>query len=182
MAVLGSAANFEGGTLYSSYRRYPFYAERAAWVRSIVPTGKVLVAGCGWGYLVDELVALGLDAWGIDASTYCVGRAVVSSRVLTVEATSRNRPAGARTAAGLGGSTKFAAAVTDDLLPCLTDAEASTALAELRRVATTLLHIVTPGAAADPAKAAGLNWKSHAAWKSFVGTDLVYSAEGKAVL
>ena len=49
-----------------SYRRYPFFADRVAQLKQrFAPNGQaLLIAGCGFGYLVDECVTAGYDAWG----------------------------------------------------------------------------------------------------------------------
>jgi hypothetical protein len=186
MAVLADASRFEGGAgaWYSNYTRYAFFAQRAAWIHATVPTGKLLIAGCGWGYLVDALVKLGRDAWGIDASAYCVGKAVVPGRVLQRSALVRADVNAVKTAAGIAANGRFAAGVTEDLLPCLSVPEITSALGELRRACTTLLHIVTPGdgTAQPPGRVAEMNWRTTQGWKDLVGSDPVYDAETGAVL
>ncbi len=181
---LATAARFEpGGDWYSEgYRRFPFFAERAAWVHATAPAGNILVAGAAYGYLVDELAKLGRDAWGIDASAYAVERAVVPGRILQRSALVRADLTAARTAAGLAGASRFAAGVTEDLLPCLTVAEVANALGELRRACTTLLHIVTPGdgQAQPPGRAPEMTWRTVNDWRQIVGADPVYSAEAGA--
>jgi hypothetical protein len=188
MALLADASRFEQGDWYSQYRRYDFFAQRAAWIHATVPTGKLLVAGCGWGYLVDELVKLGRDAWGIDASSYCAGKGIAPGRVLTRSALVRADVNAAKTAAGIAGGGKFAAGITEDLLPCLTVAEITSALGELRRACTSLLHIVTPGdgSAQPPGRVPEMTWRSHQEWVDFptIGSsgERVYNAETGAVL
>jgi hypothetical protein len=186
VALLADASRFEQGGWYSQYRNYPFFAVRAAWIHATVPTGKLLIAGCGWGFLVDELVKLGRDAWGIDASAYCSGKAVVLGRVLQRSALVRADVNAAKSAAGIAANGRFAAGVTEDLLPCLSVPEITSALGELRRACTTLLHIVTPGdgTAQPPGRVPEMTWRNHQEWKDFptIGTELVYNAETGAVL
>lgn len=181
---LATATDFEGGALYSNYHRYPFFADRAdSLVARYGTTGKWLIGGCGWGFLVDELITRGVDAWGVDASSYCLTKAVANlvsgraSKILQADITSRTSLATAKTATGLSGSTKFRIMVTEDVLPVLTDAEITSALTECRRIATNVFHICTPGDPADPAKNPVLNWKSASAWKTLVAPDLFMNAE-----
>lgn len=183
MAVLATQARFEEGGWYSQYRNYPFFAQRAAWINQTVPTGKLLIAGCGWGYLVDELLKLGRDVWGIDASAYCVGKGIAPGRVFQRSALVRADLNAAKTAAGVASNGRFAAGVTEDLLPCLTVPEVSSALQELRRACTSLLHIVTPGdgSAQPPGRVPEMTWRDVAGWKQIVGSDPVYSTETGAV-
>ncbi len=183
MALLADASRFEGGW-YTAYQRYPFFAARAAWVSAQIPTGKILVAGCGPGYLVDELVNLGRDAWGIDAASYCATRFVLPARTMQADSLVRSQLAAVRTFAGLQGNARFAGLVTDDLLPCFSDGEVTIAITESRRIATVVLHIVTCSKAGDPAGSRNpeLNWKSHAQWAALATPDKVYDAETGAVL
>lgn len=182
MALLGTAANWP--VWYSSYGAYPFLEQRAAWFDAEVPTGKLLIAGCGWGYLVALLNQLGRDAWGVDASPYCFANRV-TDRVLQRSVLVRADLNAAKTAAGIASSGRFAGCLTEDLLPCLTGPnEAANALGELRRASTRLLHVVTPGdgTPAPPGRTPEMSWRTHVQWKQVVGADLVMSAEGGAVL
>lgn len=143
--------------------------------------GKILVAGCAHGFLVAKLRALGLDAWGIDASTWAVSQDASGGFVKLGNVLVSADVAGVKAAAGLKGGQKFTVCVTEDLLPCLTDSEVATALTELRAVSTSLYHLVTDAhlaAERDPA----FNWKKLPAWKTAVGTELVYGFESEAEL
>lgn len=182
---LASAADFEGGGLYTQYHRYPFFAERAAELSRRFQNGKILIAGCGWGYLVEDALAAGFDAWGCDASAYAVAKsqevlaAPARSRIIQADITVRSQLTTLRSTAGLTGAQRFRAVVTEDVLPVLTDAEITAALIELRRIAIAgaVLHIVTPGDPADPAKFAPLNWKPIETWRALCAPDLVLDAE-----
>jgi hypothetical protein len=186
MGRLASAADFEGGLLYTDYRNYSFFADRALKIKGRVATGKVLVAGCGWGFAVGELLSLGIDAWGCDASPYALGKAVevlpvnASARVILADCTSRTQLSALKTAAGLPGNQRFAFVVTEDLLPCLdNEAEVAAVLTELRRIGVTLFHIVTPKSEGNTAP---LLWRTLPEWKALVGNDLVMSAESGQVI
>lgn len=217
MAVMASTARFEQGGWYSSYGRYPFFAERAKWADGQTAAGnKIGVAGCGWGYLVDELRKLNRDAYGFDAASYATAkwtgiRPTEPSRVVVASALTRTQMTSFRsTTVGMAGSALIPLIVTEDLLPALADAEVTTALTELRRIATKLIHVCTCAAsqydmmtrqqratlsvadrttaertadATDVAvRSADFNWKTHAAWKALVGAELVMNAEGGVVL
>jgi SAM-dependent methyltransferase len=61
------------GGWYTDPHRYAFYQERIANLRGrVAPPGRVLVAGCGFGYLVDESRIGGYDAWGVDLSSFAI--------------------------------------------------------------------------------------------------------------
>lgn len=171
--------------MYSEYKRFPFFAQRAALVVQRYPTAnRILVVGCGVGYLVDELLKAGKpNTWGIDAAPYATAQAVielgttVGARVRLADATSAAAVRTAKLAFGLGQNQRFDLAITEDVLPCLTAAEQTALLAAVRQHATALLHVVTPGDPASRRKGPGLDWKSIAAWKSLVGSDPVLDAE-----
>ena len=188
---LASASDFESGALYGppGYRRYPFFAERADLILNLYGAGgKVLVVGCGWGFLVDELLTRGYDAWGLDGSSYAIAKAAEvlpaasAQRVLLADTTNRQQVVAVRAAAGVVGNQRFKLIVTEDVLPVLSDAEVAVAVAECRRVATNVLHIVTPGDPTDPSKLAGLNWKSIETWASLVAPDTLLNAEGNRIV
>lgn len=200
MAQMATQTRFEAGGWYTQYQRYPFFVERAAWLNGLVATGKVAVAGCGWGYLVHELRRLGRDAYGFDAATYAAAkyagidpsapsRVVVASVLNATQMTNFRR-----NTCGLAGSTKIPLLVTEDLLPALTDGEVTTALTQCRANATRVVHIVTcarptvpGGATVDSADLANRStdfvWRTHQGWKTRIGNaESVLNAEGGAVL
>lgn len=75
MSLLATQQDFEAGGLYDNYQRYPFFAKRARLIKQRWGPSTVLVVGCGWGYLVDELRKVGIDAWGVDLSDYALRKA-----------------------------------------------------------------------------------------------------------
>jgi SAM-dependent methyltransferase len=155
MSRLATAADFEGlqpGALYTEYRRFSFFAARAGFIaaRWPVSVGRVLVVGCGYGYLVDELLTRGYDAWGLDAAAYAIGKAQeklsvgASNRVLLGNMATRGDVNAAKNAMGLGNNARVGLLVTEDVLTtCATQQEATVALTELRRHGTNYLHILT---------------------------------------
>jgi 2-polyprenyl-3-methyl-5-hydroxy-6-metoxy-1,4-benzoquinol methylase len=159
------------------------FADRAAVVRGRFATGKVLIAGCGYGYLVKHLVGLGVDAYGADASDWCVSQAatVAHNRVLKADITNRAQLTSALTFAGLRTNGRFTAIVTEDVLTCLTDAEITLALSELRRISQVLFHIVT-AVETEADRLPEFNWKTLEAWKALVGTDNILGLESYQVL
>lgn len=188
MARLLTAEECDGrapNAMYGFYRRYPFFTRRASLIAQRYPAAsRLLVVGCGPGYLVDELIKAGkAQTWGVDASPFAVGRAAtalgatVGARVRQADATDAAALLAAKQAMGLGRNQRFDLAITEDVLPCLTTQEQTALLAAVRGQANALFHVVTPGDPADPAKLPGLDWRSTAAWKALVGTDPVLDAE-----
>lgn len=203
MAVLATQARFEGGAWYSDYSTAGpvLAAARVPWVLEQAPAApaKIAIAGSGWGFLVKALRDAGRDASGFDASSYAslkyvsleagqAGRNVTASVLNATQMTNYRR-----NTAGLSGSTKIPLMVSEDLLPCLTDAEVTTALTRMRDNATKVIHVVTCAAESgtDPLvvdladlthRSGDFNWKTHARWKQLVGVELVMNAEGGGVL
>lgn len=188
---LASAEDFEQGGLYNNppYRRYGYFSRRAADMKGRFPTGKILIAGCGWGYTVDELVKLGFDAWGCDASQYAIDKAnavlpaTSAARILKADVTVLTQLDAVRTAAGLRSGTKFTAVVDEDMFTALTDAEIATAAPNLRATGTAVLHLLTctkPDISWDMSRRdPGLTWKSLSEWKALLAPDIVVDVEAQ---
>lgn len=178
--LLASAADFEPVTLnqtdqplyWPGYREYPFFASRLEALRGrFAPAGqKLAICGCGWGYLVEKCVAAGYDAYGLDFSSYAINKAqalfpALASRFLLTDCTNGASMNAARVAMGLPGNKKIDLAVTEDLLPCLSDAEITAALAAIRgQVSANLLHIVTLANPTSLSNDPRLNWKTGPEW------------------
>ncbi len=176
---------------YTEYRAFPFFAERSAEVRGRFTnlSTKILVAGCGPGYLLKELADLGYtDVWGCDASAWAKTQAAgvlssnLASRVITADITNRTQLASLRSTAGLTGNQKFPLIITEDVLPAMDNlTEVSTALTELRRIGTTLFHIIT--CSDRPAERDGdFLWLTQAQWKATVGSDWMLNTETGEVI
>lgn len=110
---------------------------------------KILIAGCGFGGLVEELMSNRQfnDVWGFDASTYAVGRNTYpsrSSRILQGDVLSSQSMSSVARDAGLRGNQRFSLAITEDLLPCMASlAEVQTALINLRAISQTVAHVIS---------------------------------------
>ena len=192
MSRIATQADFQQNWYSDVYQRYPFFAERAETIRGRFVNQSILIAGCGYGYLVDELRALGINAWGFDASAYAVQQAatIVPGRVTLADTLSRQQLSAARTFAGLSGNQRFGAVITEDLLPCLTLSEIPTALAELRRISGALFHIITCAnerdegidAVAQGWRVPEMTWLSATEWKQLVGNDKIYDVERQVII
>jgi len=192
VARAATEADFHGtrlnnpSRLYDEYRRYPFFAERAAFIRQRYPTAsRVLIAGCGYGYLVDELRKSGVGAWGCDIAPWATGQAaqVLGQNAQFVgqgDITSAASMATVKSQAGLRNNQRFDVTVTEDVLTVLTEAEITAALQAVRGISSTVLHMVTPGVP-NAEHHPDLNWKSIAAWRSRCAPDVVYDVEQRTV-
>lgn len=180
------------GGWYTNYVRYPFYGNRSFTVRQNIAGAVILVAGCGFGYLVDQLVTDGRNVWGLDASAYAISegqarlpaianRLRLGSVLLDADLVAARQAAGLRTTGNPGQRQLFDLCITEDLLPCLTDAEIATALPLLRTHATRVAHIVTP---LDPTttQAPEMNWKTFAQWDALIGSDFLFGPNGEGPL
>jgi hypothetical protein len=162
MPRLATAEDFNGVLYNPPYYEFPFFAERAAWIAARYPgVGKVAVIGAALGYLVKHLRLLGIDAWGADQSAWALTQVPPElSAYMFYADLSRNKDRNDFKAfCGLSGNQKFSLAVTEDVLPCLTDNETVALCNVINGSAVNALHIVTPlgsGSNQHP----GLNWKT----------------------
>jgi hypothetical protein len=171
------------------YRQYPFFQARINSLigRAAPNNQKLAIWGCGFGYLVQLAVTAGYDAHGYDSSAYAISRGQallpsIAARLHQRDALVSGDMTPSRRDAGLAGAQKFALLVTEDLLPCMSDAEISTTLPLLRGICNAnLLHIVTP----DPGgqKDLRINWKTADQWHTLLSPpDVAYDAEKDLVL
>lgn len=174
MSLLATQADYglpDGtpGVLYSQgYQDFPFFQSRLDSLKQrFAPTGQtLLIAGCGFGYLVNLAINAGYNAFGIDGSSWAINQGktllpAIASKLAVADITVANQVDAASKTFGLkGGTPKYALLLTEDVLPCLSDAEITTALTVLRaRSTANLLHMVTPGNPGDPGLDSRLNWK-----------------------
>ena len=183
MARLATPEDFESGSLYTKYWRFPFFSQRADRITGLFPSpGKILVAGCAVGYLVDELIKRGYDAWGCDASQYIVDRSVTdlpqstANRVILADCRVASELDGLRSTCGLRGKQKFGLIITEEMLTALSDdTEVAEVLTQLRIVGRNLFHIVACADRNDDVqmrgRLSGLLWYSLSEWKQRVGHD-----------
>lgn len=175
---LASEADFVNGPMYSQYQHFPFHQERAEAINELYPEGTILVVGCAWGYVVQDLLALGRNVWGIEASHWAVSMAYVkvdgeaARRVVFGDATQSSSMDYAAAQASVG---RFDVAVTDDILPVLTDGEIQKCVDECRRIAKNVIHCVTPKPN-DPVEL-DLNWKTIEEWRALLTPDPVRDEE-----
>lgn len=194
MSWIYSEADYNG-YVDDNYRRYPFFADRGIefnrrW--NSIKTSTLLIAGAGWGFLVQELMEVHgfTDVWGCDASDYAVNVAAprelpqqYADRVLLGDITDDVSMKQVANAAGIkGGNPKFRAVLTEDVLPCLTDTEIPTALSVLRGRTQDLAHIITPQMAGSERQSdgstvypggvqmPGFTWWTHDEWLTAIGT------------
>ncbi len=129
---------------------------------------KVLVVGCAYGYLVKHLVSLGVDAYGMDISPYAISQAPQADRVFVGDAKSEASFDEAKTLAGLTkNNDKFDLIVDEDMICCLTDAEAITFCDLGTSYSNMFYHLVDP----TPHLIQWYNWKTIADWKALIGTN-----------
>ena len=194
------------GSWYANppYQRFQFHGTRAAVANNRfaqIKGSKILVAGCGYGYLVDELARLGFtNAYGCDTS-WAIGQGKlelphIANRLIVADVTIRSQLTALKTAAGLSTRQSFALTITEDLLPAADNvAEAQTMLTELRRISSSLFHIVTmmqPGETKNPDGSVSANgavkriadmlWQDSNTWRSVIGAEAILDNEKGVIL
>ena len=151
---LACAEDFYNGPIYTDYRHHEGYAKRAALFQDFPEP--ICIVGCGFGFLVQELLKLEKDCWGIDASPYAIENRV-TDRVL------------------LGNILDFTpearTLITEDMLPYLTDQEARIAAKRCGAKGAIVVHLVTESGEAD------LNYHSLIYWTQLTH-QLTVSLEG----
>lgn len=145
----------EFATAYTDYRWHEGYEKRARLLASLPEP--MLIVGCGFGFLVAELLKLGRDAFGIDAADYCYEQRVVKPfmqhDILR------------------GPFSSHATVISEDLLPWLTDKEARICAKHCALTGPLVLHLVTEQGQAD------YNYHSTGYWMALTN-QLTISLEG----
>lgn len=155
---LASHADFYNGPIYTQYRHHEGYRKRAQLFRYFPEP--LLVVGCGFGFLVQELVDLGKQAWGVDASPYAIENRI-TKRVFYGDILD------------LGAWTmgKVSTVITEDLLPFLTDDEVLIVARNCQALSPLVVHMVTERGEAN------LNYHTTGYWMTLTG-QLTVSLEG----
>lgn len=151
------------GKIYTAYRHHEGYAKRAKLFAGFPE--RILIVGCGFGFLVDELERLGKQTIGVDASEWVVTNRI-SDHVLLGSILELSDMVILRNELG-----PFGTVITEDLLPYLTDDEARIASASCAQVGPLVVHMVTEQGEAD------LNYHSTGYWMALTG-QLTVSLEG----
>jgi 2-polyprenyl-3-methyl-5-hydroxy-6-metoxy-1,4-benzoquinol methylase len=174
MSLLANQQDFEANGLYSNYHRYKLFQRRAEIIRQTFSPQSVLVVGCGWGFLVDELRMKGLDAWGVDLSEYAIRKAHAEvPDVYRYIEKADGRVARSLERVGPG---HWDVVVTEDVLTvCSNEQEVSRFVAAARAVGDQAFHIVTCWLPGREEKVKGRDsrvmWKYQEEWAELVAPD-----------
>ena len=164
MARYATASDFFNGPLYTQYQKFPFFADRANWIVNRWPlvtngTNKVAVLGCGpGGYLVEELVAHGVNCYGLDGYqknanngfvTIAPAPSIASRCILDADMSNNSD------------------------VSRLTTQEITVSVGLMNTKSSNVLHILTCNRdpnQPDPERntSVGLNWLTHAAWRQLI--------------
>jgi len=175
------------GKVDTDYRRYPFLVERAKLLGSkfnAIKNRLIVIAGCGFGYTVDELSSLGFtNVWGFDASKYAVEEASVrelstdtASRIILADATRKDDMDNIVSELG-----RPYLVLDEDLLSCAdTVEEAKLMLDNLRSMLHQrgqVVHVLTMRAGTVPhlpkgtEQMSGFLWLPPEEWREIIGPD-----------
>lgn len=149
----------------------------ARYVERLAAAGKtVLIVGCALGLTVQELRLLGVQAWGLDVSSYAVNAAPAAVRQYLTIGDARQSSAwnAAKNLAGFKGQTRFNMVITEDLLPCLSNADAVTMAQLARANSQAVFHLYED----NPATAPWYNYHTPAEWKAILGQDKIVRRYG----
>lgn len=121
---------FEGGAPggYDAYGKTAYHMQSAddkaaQLIKELNIEGPTLIIGCAYGFLVEALVKLGVNAYGLDISTFALGQASkeISPRLVHGNAAF---PAGYWRVRELAGVEMFSHIISENMFCCLTDEEA----------------------------------------------------------
>lgn len=159
----------------------------------LAPGASIFVVGCGFGWGVERLAALGFEAWGADTSAWIQAEkgatnpkdsqpnSTAPARILPHDVTTAQGRQRVRQDTGI---TTWDCIITDHLLEVLADAEAVSLSAWIHANylgAGPLAHRVAVlsqgGSGNDPT----FNWKTDlAAWRALLSGDFFFDGNGRA--
>lgn len=143
------------------------FVDKAATLGPTIIGKKVLVCGCAHGYSIQQLVALEVNAFGIDISAYAISQSPVAARIVQGNVTSSAVWTAARTLAGFTKpADKFDLVIDEDMICCLTDAEAVTFRTLAMNNSNMFIHLLEQ----NPALSSHYNYHTIAEWKAILGT------------
>lgn len=154
----------------------------------IVKGQRVVLLGSGFGWVGEDWTAAGYGPIVCcDTSTWIQANKAQHATVAILNEGASTTASRRNIKVALGGQNVVVDwAITEDILPWLTDAECTALAAAVRQLATNVAHWITPGygvgGAGSPAQDTGLNWKSMASWKALVAPDKVVRRGGAEVL
>lgn len=150
-------------------------------VLGLTPGMKIAVIGGGFGWLAEDWIASGLDCYVTDSSTWVQTNKGVQATlpILNETALTLQSRRNILAAAGLPNNGRFDFAVTEDVLPFLTNNEGTQLSSGLRNFADTVAHWVSIGTASSNS---AMNNKTPQQWKTLVNPDLVVQRGTSTVL
>lgn len=169
--------NIGGYTLYSATTYSSETAEQLA-TKFLEKSGllginlagkKVLVTGCAYGFLCQYLISLGVQAYGMDFSAYALTRVPneINGKVILGDARLEADFIRAKTMAGLTrANDKFDLIIDEDMICCLTDAEAVTFRALAMKYSNMFIHLIDVA----PNLVNWYNFHTIAGWKTLLGS------------
>lgn len=169
-----------GGPGYSDYAsELTYLRERPAMlaanlVNGAALTGKtVLIVGCAYGFTVQALRAAGVSAWGMDISTWAISQTPANTAAFTMVGDARVESVyvAAKSLAKIRGQGTFDVIVTEDMLCCLTDAEAVAASVLMHKYGKVVAHLCDQ----DAHLATWYNWHPNSEQKNLLPADRFYS-------
>lgn len=160
-------------------------------------TTSILVVGCGFGWSVEHLQAVGyVNSWGTDPSLYIqadkdtidpadgVKRSLDPTRIHDADVSKPNN-SGQLILATVGAGNRFDVIISERVLTSLTDAEAVSFRNDLDEMRAdpsgVIIHIELPGVP-GPGNDPLMNWKTLADWKTLLPLDTMVRSGGSEFL
>lgn len=139
---------------YSKYKRWyrnegenslgEFWKDKAAhWANHLVLAGKsVLDVGCAKGFLVEDLVDMGVDAYGIDVSSYAIETAEDSAKLRRPDLADRFYVGDVRTALSQFSRNQFDVLLSFRFLECIDETDLANLIDDMNRISKLQIHVI----------------------------------------
>lgn len=134
---------------------------------------RIALIGAGFGWIAEDWAAVGLGPIvAVDTSTWIQANKAQQATftILNADTATNSGRNAVRSALGLSGNQRADWAITEDVLPVLTDAECVQVGTALRNLAANVAHWVSVATGSGDAR---LNWKDLASWKALMTPDRV---------
>lgn len=144
---------------------------------NLQPGQSIGIIGAAFGWVAEDLFAAGLSPIvAVDTSAWIQANKTQHATVtiLNEDGTTNASRGRIRQALGLTGNNRATWAISEDVLPVLSDAEAQTLDSNMRLIATNVAHLVSE---VTPSGDPRLNWKTIAQWKSLLPNAVIVSRQ-----
>lgn len=150
------------------------WIDKAAATGASLTSKTIVIVGCGYGFTIKYLRAAGVNAYGIDISQWAVDHAPPEAAPYIVRGDARLAASwtAVRALAGFTrGNQRFDVALSEDMLCCLSDADAIKVAGLMASNSRVVLHLNDMA----PNLANWYNYHTNAEWRAIIGSGKFWS-------